>query len=184
MTKCAGVGGRWRPVVDFDGTSVHRFLADPRPATWEGARVQMQVEAALGRRNIAGPIMFTMMSTLVLPTAVKLTVETACMFDRVQETFPELAHLARWHWCSADGPPRYPDWPLELAASARNRWRGSQRPKYLGFLRRVAVWPEATDGELLTRHPDKLRAALLARLPELQEGFRRDVAGAGFPVMW
>ena len=48
----------------------------------------------------------------------------------------------------------------------------------LDTARRAAIWPEATDAELM-QEPEALRAQLQARLPALMEAFRADVAAAG-----
>ncbi|RWO06327.1 MAG: hypothetical protein EOS07_22070 [Mesorhizobium sp.] len=49
----------------------------------------------------------------------------------------------------------------------------------LDAARRAAVWPEATDAELMLE-PAELKAALAARLPALIAEFRRDMEAAGF----
>lgn len=53
------------------------------------------------------------------------------------------------------------------------------KARELDAARSVAVWPDATDAELM-QEPDALRAALEARLPSLQAGFRAAMDGAGF----
>lgn len=49
----------------------------------------------------------------------------------------------------------------------------------LDAARRAAVWPDATDAEL-RQDPEALKAALLARLPDLLRRFRADIEAAGF----
>jgi hypothetical protein len=51
---------------------------------------------------------------------------------------------------------------------------GEGKARQLDAARSVAVWPEATDAELI-QEPEALKAALLARLPGLLEAFRRDM---------
>jgi hypothetical protein len=55
--------------------------------------------------------------------------------------------------------------------------KGKQRE--LDGARRTAVWPDATDDDLMAE-PDDLRAALVARLPKLLGEFKRDILAAGF----
>jgi hypothetical protein len=49
----------------------------------------------------------------------------------------------------------------------------------LSGARRAAVWPDATDAELLVE-PEQLKIALLARLPKLLENFKSDILATGF----
>lgn len=56
---------------------------------------------------------------------------------------------------------------------------GKGKPRDLDAARRIAVWPEASDGDLCVA-PEALREALLARLPALVADMRRDVEGCGF----
>lgn len=58
---------------------------------------------------------------------------------------------------------------------------GEGKPRDLDGARRAAIWPEATDAELMVQ-PDALRALLEARLPALMEAFRADMAAAG--LLW
>jgi hypothetical protein len=58
---------------------------------------------------------------------------------------------------------------------------GEGKPRELDAARRVAVWPDATDAELMAE-PDVLRAALEARLPALLAAFRADMDAAG--LVW
>lgn len=54
---------------------------------------------------------------------------------------------------------------------------GEGKPRELDRARSTAVWPDATDEELLA--PD-LEAKLIARLPQLLEAFKRDIEALGF----
>lgn len=56
---------------------------------------------------------------------------------------------------------------------------GVGKKRELDAARQVAVWPDATDEELM-QEPEALKAALLARLPKLMEEFRKDMASIGF----
>lgn len=55
---------------------------------------------------------------------------------------------------------------------------GEGKARDLEAARRVAVWPDATDAQLM-QEPAALRADLEARLPALLESFRADMAAAG-----
>jgi hypothetical protein len=66
----------------------------------------------------------------------------------------------------------------------RLEWRplcriGAGKPRDLDAARAAAVWPDATDAELMAE-PEALRAALEARLPALLDAFRADMTAAGF----
>lgn len=56
---------------------------------------------------------------------------------------------------------------------------GEGKERDLDAARRVAVWPDATDAELM-QEPEELRAALVARLPGLIAAMRADIEAAGF----
>lgn len=56
---------------------------------------------------------------------------------------------------------------------------GEGKPRELAAARSVATWPDATDAEL-SAEPAELKAALLARLPELLAQFRKEITSAGF----
>lgn len=85
--------------------------------------------------------------------------------------------------CSA---PRYVDGPACPAPLPPRRYvpwmrEGEGKERELDAAREAAVWPEATDAELL-QEPEQLRAALRARLPALLVEMRAAIEGAGF--MW
>ena len=70
---------------------------------------------------------------------------------------------------AAEGQPGYRvDWD-QKTVKVRN----------LDYARSSAVWPDATDAELL-QDPAVLRLALAARLPALLAGFKAAMLGAGF----
>ena len=56
---------------------------------------------------------------------------------------------------------------------------GEGKTRDLDAARHTAVWPEATDEEL-SQEPQRLEAALKARLPSLLAAFKRDMLDAGF----
>ena len=56
---------------------------------------------------------------------------------------------------------------------------GDGKKRELDLARSSAVWPEATDAELV-QEPDALRAALSARLPALMADFRTAIESLGF----
>jgi hypothetical protein len=58
---------------------------------------------------------------------------------------------------------------------------GEGKARELDHARASAVWPDATDQELM-QEPDALRAALTARLPALLVEFRAAIEGAG--LLW
>lgn len=90
----------------------------------------------------------------------------------------------KWHDCpfkSEDAALRFADAFLNhspVFEQVPTLW-SEGKARDLDAARRVAVWPEATDAELM-QEPDALRAALEARLPALLERFRADIDGAGF----
>lgn len=95
----------------------------------------------------------------------------------------------------ADGVPGVPHWELdrpdmrdvyatEKPAPVVLEWKpsgrtGEGKARELEAARRAAVWPDATDAELM-QEPDALRAALAARLPALLARFKADMLACGF----
>jgi hypothetical protein len=81
--------------------------------------------------------------------------------------------------------PKYADGD-KPADAPRLEWRpwlqiGEGKARELDHARSAAVWPEATDAELM-QEPEQLRAALQARLPDLLARFKADMLAVGF--MW
>ena len=90
-----------------------------------------------------------------------------------------------------------PNWTLELPnRSARDvyanekpapvtlEWKaygrtGEGKARELDHARRSAIWPEATDADL-SQDSAALKAALIARLPDLMARFKAAMLGAGF----
>lgn len=93
-----------------------------------------------------------------------------CMHDEVAEHFPGLAPLIRWHLTSTDGPMHY------IANTVYHVEQGK-----LDYARSSAVWPEATDEELLTlQREGRLSTVLRERLPALMAEFKTAVDSLGF----
>lgn len=104
-----------------------------------------------------------------------------CCHEQIAQHFPALAPLIPWHLCSTNGPMHYEANAVYLAGD-RGCWglrKGEGKARELDAARRVAVWPEATDAELM-QEPETLRAALRARLPALLERFKAAMLDAGF----
>lgn len=102
-----------------------------------------------------------------------------CLHDDIAATFPELAHLIRWHLVSTDGPLHYIASTVYFAGHRDAFGKAQGKPRELDKARAAAIWPEATDAELCAPAAE-LEAALIARLPALLERFRADVEAAGF----
>lgn len=93
--------------------------------------------------------------------------------DQIAEHFPQYAHLIKWHLVSTDGPLHY---------VANAVWHAGEGPngtkkRNLDAARKTAVWPDATDEDLLQ---PGLEDRLWARLPQLMKDFRQDMEGLGF----
>jgi hypothetical protein len=80
-----------------------------------------------------------------------------------------------FEWIDAETCPQNP--PVALYRPRMIVGEGKERQ--LDAARSVAVWPEATDAELM-QEPAALKAALLARLPGLVAEFRADMERIGF----
>ena len=100
-----------------------------------------------------------------------------CLHEEIAEAFPELAPLIPYHLCSTDGPLHYV--PNTLYFASDKDWKNEPKLRELDAARRSAIWPDATDKEL-SQPPEKLKAALLARLPALLADFRQKVESLGF----
>jgi hypothetical protein len=89
-----------------------------------------------------------------------------CCHDQIAEAYPELAYFIKWHLVSSDGPLHYVANTLYHVKTGK-----------LDYARSTAVWPEATDEDLLA---PGLKERLLARLPKLLEEFKTAVESLGF----
>lgn len=88
---------------------------------------------------------------------------SGCCHEEVAKHFPELAPFIKWHLCSSDGP-------LHYVANTVYHAKGGE----LGFARDSAIWPDATEAQLMDK------AALMARLPALMVDFKAAVESLGF----
>jgi hypothetical protein len=86
-------------------------------------------------------------------------------------------------WEADKGPERFVDsetCPEPVVIHYKPRMQiGEGKERQLDHARACAIWPDATDAELM-QEPDALKAVLLARLPALLEDFRRVVQSLGF----
>ena len=87
-------------------------------------------------------------------------------------------------WIRKGKGTEYHDGPTPPAESYVVQWEpwnriGEGKARELDAARSVAVWPEATDAELM-QEPAALKTALAARLPALLERFKAAMLGAGF----
>lgn len=115
-------------------------------------------------------------------------IRIGCIHEDIAEHFPELKPLLKWHLCSTEGPLHYianttflagdrDPWGLrkgEVNASGRV---GEGKERQLDTARESAIWPEATDEELMA---DDLAGRLEDRLPGLLAEFQRDIEAFGF----
>lgn len=79
----------------------------------------------------------------------------------------------RYH--DGDAPP---DETVTLTWQPWNRI-GEGKERQLDYARNAAVWPDATDAELM-QEPEALKAALTARLPALMAEFKAAMLSCGF----
>jgi hypothetical protein len=96
-------------------------------------------------------------------------VEDRCgmIHEDIAKHFPELAPFLKWHLCSSDGPMHY------LANTLYHIKQGK-----LDYARSSAVWPEASDADLLY-DIECVKARLVERLPALMKEFKAAVESLG-----
>ena len=88
-----------------------------------------------------------------------------------------------WYRCPFDTLEEAEQWTKALEnepfkfVSVPTAW-GEGKARELDKARRAAIWPEATDEELMVPE-DELRAKLAARLPALKAAFRADLDACG-----
>lgn len=92
----------------------------------------------------------------------------------------------KWHECPFDTLNDAQEFADALAIAAftierRPTAYSKGKTRDLDAARRCAVWPEATDAEL-SAPPEELKAALLARAPNLIREFRADMEASG--MLW
>lgn len=81
----------------------------------------------------------------------------------------ELRPLLKWHLCSSDGPMHY----------VANTLYHAKEGKF-DYARSSAIWPDASDADLLGYETDQgLKAKLLERLPALMAEFKAAVESLG-----
>lgn len=91
-----------------------------------------------------------------------------CIHKEIAEAIPMLAPFIKWHLTSTDEPMHY------IANTIYHVKQGN-----LDFARSTAVWPDATDSDLLLADID-LTATLKAWLPALMVEFQAAVESLGF----
>ena len=93
-----------------------------------------------------------------------------------------------WQLVATDGKPIYSlekhaegEKPTNTPALEWVAWcrTGEGKERELNHARSSAVWPDATDEELM-QEPEALKAVLLARLPALIANFKADMLSCGF----
>jgi hypothetical protein len=95
-----------------------------------------------------------------------------CMHKEIAKHFPELAPFIKWHLTSTDGPMHY---------TANTLYHAKQSA--FNYARSTAIWPDATDVELiaLAGMPHAEAETILnARLVPLMAEFRAAVGSLGF----
>lgn len=89
-----------------------------------------------------------------------------------------------WHGCPFDSEEEALDFLTALRTCSPKflqvptQW-SEGKPRQLDAARRAAIWPDATDAELMAE-PADLKAALDARLPDLIAAFKAEMVAAGF----
>lgn len=93
------------------------------------------------------------------------------MHKYIEKHFPELAKYLKWHLTSIEGPVHY------IANTVYHVQQGK-----LDYARSLAVWPDATDEELIA---PGLEGRLRDRLKGLMEAFKADMSELfGGQVEW
>lgn len=94
----------------------------------------------------------------------------------------------KWHECPFDDEQTALDFLKALQectplfVKRATQWSDGKE-RELDSARNVAVWPNATDEQLMSE-PDVLKGLLEARLPQLMEDFKRDMLELGFDWEW
>lgn len=89
----------------------------------------------------------------------------------------------RWHECPFDSSAECRQW-LEALTECEIHWVirptlfGQGKPRELDSARKSAIWPEATDDQLMS-DPIVLKGLLEDRLPGLIESFKQDIESTG-----
>lgn len=88
-----------------------------------------------------------------------------CIHEEIAKHFPEFTKYIKWHLCSSDGPIFY-----------LVNFLYWMKEDELDNARNTAIWPKATDDELINATPE----ILLARLPALMTEFKKAMEELGF----
>lgn len=172
-----GVPGRFLPIIGGDarGRPVirsQRFVSETRTNKQlvddygPGAMMRVDVRFDDECRNGHETFAITADVTTAESRRRRDIAAGGCLHDDISEHFPELASLLPWRLTSTDGPMHYPGNAVYLAGD-----------RELDAARRAAVWPDATDEDLMR---EDLREVLTARLPDLMARFRAAMLAAGF----
>jgi hypothetical protein len=107
----------------------------------------------------------------------RIWVAGGCLRDEIAQHIPELAKYIKWHLCSSDGPLHYIGNTAYWAGQRGFTTGNPGGPPNLTHARSTAIWPDATDEELLA---PGLEDRLKARLPALLEDFQLAMESLGF----
>lgn len=139
-------------------------VCGPRKIEGYGANTYIKAEVRHDDRCGNGHNAFSITGEIYVPGRRDCEA-CGCLHNEIAKSFPELAPFIKWHLCSTDGPMHY---------LANTLYHAGDRD--LDAARSCAIWPEATDEDLLA--PD-LKAKLENRLPALMAEFRAAVESLG-----
>lgn len=140
----------------------------PRPIDGYGANAAMTVTVRYDDQCGNGHNAFAITAEVRRPRRSRIEAG-GCMHAEIARLFPELAPYIKWHLVSSDGPMHYIANTVYMA--------GEGKPRDLNLARQAAVWPDASDAELMS---DNLAERLAARLPALMLEFKAAVESLGF----
>lgn len=144
-----------------------KFVTESRPFKSYGARALIKAKIRFDDNCRNGHNTFAITGEIYIPGARDCEA-CGCIHDDLAKAFPELAPLIKWHLTSSDSPMHY---------IANTVYHASNRD--LDAARAAAVWPDATDAELMVSK-EELTAALQARQPALVKEFRDAMESTGF----
>lgn len=158
-----------------------RWISATRPIKSYGHGAEMKVELRFDDELCNGYNTFTITADVSTPASRRRRDIAAggCMHEEIAVVFPELIPLIKWHLCSTEGPMHYLANTVYHAGD-RDCWGVvAGKDRNLDLARSSAIWPEATDEDLM-QEPEALRVALLVRLPRLMSEFRSTMDSVGF----